>query len=242
MSETILPDATSPDAQKKVRAWDLPTRLFHWTLVFCVFSAWLSFELAPRIGDPTLIWHRWNGYAILVLLVFRLIWGFVGGSTARFSAFVRWPWTAFAYLRDSFAGKARPFLGHNPAGAWMVLALLGVVGAQAILGLYTLEHNEIAAGPLQRTIMDDEALTKTIQWLHARGFYVLLALVCVHVTVNALSMKGLIPAMVTGRKKAERFEDQPELTGGSPLLALACLAAAVVIVFGTITLMGGRIL
>ena len=76
-----------------VRAWDLPTRIFHWALVVCIISAWASFHYAPLIGDPLLKWHRWNGYTVLVLLVFRLLWGFFGGSTSRLSAFLTWPWT-----------------------------------------------------------------------------------------------------------------------------------------------------
>jgi cytochrome b len=126
-----------------VKAWDWPTRAFHWTLVFCIVSAWASFKLADRIGDPTLIWHRWNGYFILILLVFRLIWGFVGSSTSRFTAFVTWPWNALTYGLDMMRGKKRPFLGHNPLGTWMILALLAAVGIQGSLGLFSLEHNEL---------------------------------------------------------------------------------------------------
>ncbi|MGL5447885.1 MAG: cytochrome b/b6 domain-containing protein, partial [Rhabdaerophilum sp.] len=66
----------------QIQTWDWPTRAFHWLLVLCLFSAWASHKFAPAFGDLTLKWHRWNGYAILVLLVFRFIWGFVGSSTA----------------------------------------------------------------------------------------------------------------------------------------------------------------
>jgi cytochrome b len=228
------------------RAWDIPTRLFHWTLVTLILCAWLSFELAPRLGDITLVWHRWNGYAILVLICFRLLWGVVGGSTARFSAFVRWPWAALGYLRDTFSGRPRHFLGHNPAGGWMVVLLLAAVAGQGLLGLYTLEHNDLAAGPLVRTISADESLVKLLSRWHTLGFNVILALVAVHVTVNAgyqmLAMNGIINAMVTGKKPTEAFEDQHEVQGGSVGLGLICLAASVLVVFGGITLAGGRIL
>lgn len=230
---------------RTVRAWDLPTRLFHWALVFCIVSAWVSFNYAGKIGDPTLRWHRWNGYAILTLLVFRIIWGFVGGSTSRFSAFMNWPWTAIGYLKDTFTGRHRHYLGHNPAGSWMIFALIIVALIQATLGLFTLEHNEITAGPLQRLILDDEKLTKLIQTLHARGFYVILGLVALHVTANVLyrvlTKDKLIEAMVTGKKPAAAYEDQQEARGGSVMLALACLALAAVIVFGSIIGLGGRI-
>ncbi len=229
-----------------MRAWDLPTRLFHWALVFCIVSAWVSFEFAGQIGDPTLRWHRWNGYAILVLLVFRIIWGFAGGSTSRFSAFFNWPWTALGYLRDTFAGRHRRYLGHNPAGSWMIIALIVVVLAQAMLGLFTLEHNELTAGPLQRLILDDENLTKLIQTLHGRGFYLILGLVAVHVTANVLyrvmTRDRLIEAMVTGSKPSATYADQQEARGGSVSAALFCLAVAAAIVFGGIVALGGRIL
>ncbi len=231
---------------QSVRAWDLPTRLFHWALVFCIISAWVSFEYAGKLGDPTLRWHRWNGYAILILLVFRILWGFVGGSTSRFAAFIRWPWVALGYLKDTLAGRHRAYLGHNPAGSWMIVALIVVVMGQGVLGLFTLEHNEVTAGPLQRLILDDEVTTKLVQSLHGRGFYVIMGLAALHVLANVLyqhlAKDKLITAMVTGRKPMAAYEDQPEASGGHPVLALGCLMAAVVIVFGGITLMGGRIL
>jgi cytochrome b len=234
------------DASRTVRAWDLPTRLFHWALVLGIASAWVSFEFAGKLGDPTLRWHRWNGYFVLVILVFRLFWGLFGSSTARFSSFINWPWTALGYLRDTLAGRRRRFLGHNPAGTWMIIVLFLAVLTQAALGLFTLEHNELTAGPLQRLILDDEAATKLIQTLHGRGFYVILGLVGLHVAANVayqtMAKDRLIAAMVTGRKPAADYEDHGEATGGSPLAALACLAAAIVVVFGGIVLAGGRIL
>ncbi len=239
-------EASSFSEPETVRAWDVPTRVFHWSLVFCIVSAWVSFEYAGKLGDPTLRWHRWNGMAILVLLVFRILWGFVGGTTSRFSAFIRWPWTALGYLKDTFSGRSRHFLGHNPAGSWMIVALICVVMVQGVLGLFTLEHNDLTAGPLQRLILDDEGLTKQIQKLHSYGFNVIIGLVVLHVTANALyhafGSDRIITAMVTGHKPVAPFEDHPEAHGGSIRLALACLAAAVIIVFGGIVLAGGRLL
>ncbi|MGL4635540.1 MAG: cytochrome b/b6 domain-containing protein [Beijerinckiaceae bacterium] len=229
-----------------VKAWDWPTRAFHWTLVFCVISAWASFKLADRIGDPTLVWHRWNGYAILVLVVFRIIWGFAGSSTSRFTAFVTWPWTALRYGLDLFSDKKRHFLGHNPMGSWMILMLLSALLIQGGLGLFSLEHNELVAGPLKRLIAHEtsEKVTK----LHVQGINVIFALVAMHITANVLygwlKKDKLIKAMVTGEKPAEAYEDAPEMTPVSnvTLRAAVCLGAAIVIVFGGITLLGGRIL
>lgn len=232
-------------SRASVRAWDLPTRLFHWTLVILIASAWVSFTYAAQLGDSQLKWHRWNGMAILTLLTWRLLWGFVGGSTSRFSAFLTWPWNALRYLLGALKGEKRPYLGHNPAGTWMIILLFLAVAIQAKLGLYTLEHNEIAAGPLQRTIIENEALTKTIQTWHRRGFYLLLGLIGVHVLVNLIYqfvMKDrLIEAMVTGRKPALPYADQQEAKGGSLALAGGLLVLSGFIVYGAIIALGGRI-
>ncbi len=229
-----------------MRAWDLPTRLFHWSLVTLIGCSWLSYHYANAIGDPTLRWHRWNGMAILVLVVFRVLWGFVGSSTSRFSAFIRWPWVALGYGLDLLAGKTRHYLGHNPLGSWMIVVLLLTVGAQAIGGLYTLEHNEITAGPLQRTI-SDEATAFISKW-HRRGFNLLLALVALHVLANSLyqiiKRDPLITAMVVGTKPPADYEDTAEavIVPHAGLRAFACLVAAAVLVFGSIVLLGGRLI
>ncbi len=231
---------------RTVKVWDWPTRAFHWTLVFCIISAWASFKLADRIGDPTLVWHRWNGYFILILVVFRLIWGFVGSSTSRFAAFVTWPWKAASYGLDMLKGRKRPFLGHNPLGTWMILALLAAVAVQGGMGLFSLEHNELVAGPLKRLIAHEtsERITK----LHVQGINVILALALIHISANILyglvKKEPLVRAMVTGRKPTESYEDQQEavIVDGVTLRALICLLMAVGIVFGSIVALGGRIL
>lgn len=232
-------------AETTVRAWDLPTRIFHWALVICILSAWFSFEYAAAIGDPQLKWHRWNGKLILVLLTWRLLWGFVGGTTSRFVNFVRWPWDGLGYLLARLRGEKPKYLGHNPAGAWMVLILLVAVAIQAKLGLFTLEHNEITAGPLQRTIMENEALTKTIQIWHGRGFNILIGLIAIHIAVNAIYQfilrEKLIPAMVTGRKPGALYLDHHEAQGGSLALAAGLFVVAAGIVYGAIIALGGRI-
>jgi cytochrome b len=213
--------------------------------VFCIVSAWASFKFADKIGDPTLIWHRWNGYAILVLVVFRLLWGFAGSSTSRFSAFVTWPWKALRYGLDLLAGKKRQFLGHNPLGSWMILVLLLAVAVQGTLGLFSLEHNELVAGPLKRLVSHEtsEAITK----LHVKGINVIMALVGLHITANVLygwlKKDPLIKAMVTGKKPSDDYEDAREMVPAASvaLRAAICMAAAVGIVFGAIIMLGGRI-
>lgn len=235
----------SAGASSTVRAWDLPTRLFHWSLVACIAAAWTTSEFAEALGDATLKLHRSLGLAVLVLLVWRLLWGLVGSSTSRFSAFVRSPAAALAYGRDLAAGRSRHYLGHNPLGAFMVLALLAVVAAQAGLGLFTAEHNDLADGPLVKFVA--EGWLKTIRhWHHGLFQTVLLPLVGLHIAANVLYglVKGdpLILAMLTGRKPAARYADAAEARLAPTFRALACLVLAAVLVLAPLKLVAGRLL
>jgi cytochrome b len=234
------------DEQRPVRAWDWPTRAFHWLLVVSILCAWISAEFAVKLGDRTLIWHRWNGYAILVLVVFRLIWGVAGSSTSQLAAMGRSVSGTFAYIQAMLAGRSQSYLGHNPLGIWMIMALLLAVMVQGVLGLYTMEHNQITEGPLVRTIGDD--LAETLSRLHLKGFNIILALVAVHVLANSVyalwKKDPLVRAMVTGSKPVRPYVDAPEAVI-APQLALRvglALLAAIIIVFGGITLADGRVL
>jgi len=233
---------------EKVRAWDLPTRLFHWLLVLLIFFAWASWRYSEALGDPLLRLHRWNGHAILVLIVFRLLWGFVGSSTARFAAWLWWPWTAVRYAFEILRGRTPLYLSHNPLGSYMILALLGVVTAQAVLGLFTVEHNDLTAGPLYRLI--GEETQKWVTGWHVWFFYwVILALVPIHIAANVwyglAKKEPLITAMITGNKPAADYLDAPEakIVARPMLRALVCLVVAAALVFGTIYgVLGGRVL
>src|SRR5690554_467637 len=123
-----------------IRVWDPLIRLFHWTLVLAFFTAYLT------EGEPEWL-HVTAGYLIAVLLVARLAWGFVGSQHARFTDFVRSPATVLHYLRDEFTGRARRYLGHNPAGGAMILALLFTLTMTALSGMTLLAAKE-GEGPL----------------------------------------------------------------------------------------------
>ena len=229
-----------------VRAWDLPTRVFHWTLVSLIISAWASFRFAEVFGDATMKWHRYNGYAILVLVVWRILWGFVGSSTSRWANFVRWPWVAAGYLLDMLRGRDRHYLGHNPLGTYMVLALLAALVVQGSLGLMTVEHNDVSWGPLYKLV--SEANQKRISYFHVRLLdYLILPLVAAHVTANVLhgvvKKDPLIPAMITGSKPAGHYEDghEADIVARPIGRALLCLAIAAAIVSGTIAALGGKL-
>ena len=201
------------DIPSKVRAWDLPTRLFHWLLALLVLLAWASWRYSEALGDPSLKLHRWNGHAILVLVVWRVLWGLFGSSTSRFSAWLWWPWTAAAYGWEILRGRTPLYLTHNPLGSYMILALLGAVTAQGVLGLFTVEHNDLTAGPLYRLI--SEETQKSHHRLACLVFLLgILALVPIHILANlwyGLAKKEpLITAMITGRKPAADYLDAPE--------------------------------
>jgi cytochrome b len=235
------------EQQEKVRVWDAPTRIFHWLLAALVLLAWASWRYSEALGDATLALHRWNGHAILVLIVFRLLWGFAGSSTSRFSAWLWWPWTAIGYALRLLRGETPLYLSHNPLGSYMILALLGAVGLQAVLGLFTVEHNDVTAGPLYR-MLSEERREVVSHWHRWWFYWVILALVPIHVIANlwyGLAKKEpLITAMVTGKKPAADYEDAPEaVLIARPLLrALVCLLLAAALVFGVIFALGGKML
>lgn len=229
-----------------VRAWDLPTRLFKWSLVALVFGAWLSHE----VGDVTQRWHKANGYAILVLLVFRLLWGLFGSSTSRFGHFAYGPRAVARHAADIARGRHESWLGHTPLGSWMIFALLLLLAAQGVSGLFSVDSNGVFGGPFAHTDFMSEASTlqKRMSFLHHNAFNILLALVALHVLVNLLHhfviKDGLITAMITGRKPPAAFRDEAELQPAKALWlrAFVCLAVAAVVVLGGVKLAGGDLL
>lgn len=227
-------NVVSHGVQAQVRVWDAPTRLFHWSLVILIVLA----PLTNKYAD--FFWHKLNGYAILTLIVFRLLWGLVGSSTARFSHFVH-PLDVPGYLKDLLTGKSQFYLGHNPAGALMVLLLLGVVAAQAVLGLFSVDDiPSIFEGPFASRISEDAALLFTSY--HRQGFNILLVIIGVHVLMNIgySLFKGdnLIRAMMTGKKPKRAYRDSSAATFQSSALAVICLSLAIAIVFGGVYFFG----
>ncbi len=178
----------------RVGIWDLPTRIFHWALVLLVAAAWWTAE------EEWIDWHYRAGMAILALLVFRLVWGLIGGSTARFASFVRGPGTILAYLR----GKAPPAIGHNPLGALSVIGLLGLLVALVGLGLVSADEDGLTPAPLSHLVSYDFA--ETAKDLHEDGFDFLLVLIGLHVAAilyyTLIKRQNLIGPMVIGKGEA----------------------------------------
>ena len=228
----------TPTTTAKVLAWDLPTRLFKWALVATIVVAWASDKIGG--GNPDL--HKLNGRIVLILVVFRVLWGGVGGSTARFTRFVPSPGTSIGYGLALLKGREGHYLGHNPLGAWMVLALLALPAAMALTGLYNADVDRmIIEGPLAKTVSD--ATVTLAHKLHHKLFDVLIIAVVLHVAAvvfhAVVKKERLVPAMVTGKKPAGSYVDAAAATPGAIGTALACLAAATAIVWLGIRAAGG---
>jgi cytochrome b len=188
---TVDPEEAAADAALAVAVWDWPVRFVHWSLVLLIPFSWWSAE-NEEIG-----WHLWSGFTVLFLILFRLLWGFWGSSTARFRSFVRGPRQLVSYLRAP--GDWRD-VGHTPLGALSVVALLGLILLQVALGLLVSDENGVVSGPLNRLVSFDNA--ELARDLHGALFNVLLGLIGLHVVailVYRLRGKRLVRAMVTGK-------------------------------------------
>ncbi|MBF0295896.1 MAG: cytochrome b/b6 domain-containing protein [Magnetococcales bacterium] len=218
---------TSARSDAAVKVWDLPTRLFHWCLVLGVISAFV----ARKFGDSMLVWHMTNGYFMLVLIVFRLLWGFFGSTTARFGAFLTGPGAVIAYLRGIFRGEHRSFVGHNPAGGWSVVALLTILAMQGVTGLFA-SDDILAKGPL--AFLVSERTVAFVSTLHRWSAFALIALVMVHVGAVLFHLKqgdNLIVPMITGCKPKSCLPPGTravQMRGNLLALALFALAGVVV--------------
>jgi cytochrome b len=201
-----------------VRLWDAPTRIVHWALVVLVAFAWWAAE------NDRLTWHRWSGYLVVGLVVFRLLWGVAGSATARFATFVKSPRVTLAYLQTLARREHPETLGHNPMGAWSVVAILGALATQTVTGLFAVDVDAMEAGPLSDRIDFDTG--RLFARLHHWSFTTLQLLVLLHVAAFYLVYKraDLIGPMLTGRKVSGR---DPGLWFAPPWRAVAVgLAAA----------------
>ena len=201
----------------KAPVWDLPVRLFHWLLAALICFSWWSVKFHHTD------WHIWSGIAILTLLVFRLLWGIFGGSTARFSSFVRGPRAVREYLRGDGSWRVA---GHTPLGALSVVAMLVAVAIQVGLGLISTDPDGLYEGPLAQLV--SLTATDTARDIHEYWFYVLLALIVMHlgaiVYYRLVRGQKLTKGMLTGRLALD-----PGVAPMRPArwwVALLCLAAA----------------
>jgi cytochrome b len=215
----------TPSPKRDTEIWDLPTRIFHWTLVLLV--AINLFLIGPRGGFQT-IFHFVAGYAIAGLLLFRLVWGFVGSPRSRFADFLRrWP-VVKAYLDRLIRFDPPHSVGHNPLGGWMIAVLLTTLTGMIVTGLFAAGRR--AAGPLAASI--PLPMTVILRDLHSLLSNFLIALIVAHILGVIvewfLTGDNLVKAMITGRKKlpAETAAREGKIAPAwrAALLALVSLA------------------
>jgi cytochrome b len=203
---------------KRIRVWDLPTRLFHWSLVLAVSVA----VATGLVGGDWMPVHGYAGLAIVGLVSFRLVWGVAGSAHARFLNFAPTPGRLRAYFTGRWQGQ-----GHNPLGALSVFALLALLAVQAVTGL--LGNDEISfTGPLARLVEESTSLRLT--GLHQQLAYVLLGFLALHVAAVlvylAVRKTNLVKPMVTGWKEVPGTAEGHGASASWPALA-AALAVAV---------------
>jgi len=224
--------------KKLIRVWDLPIRLFHWLLVACIVGS----LICVNIGGNAIQWHAYFGYSILTLLIFRIIWGFIGSTHARFASFLPNREAITNYLQ----GKSPRFLGHNPIGALSVFALLLVLSVQAVTGLFV--DDEIAfQGPLSKYL--SESSVSFLSEIHESNQVVIYTLIAIHIAAiwyyKKLKGEDLIRPMISGDKEIDPSEEakyspsdlgRPSKDGGLQRgLALLLLSLIAVVVGYLIT-------
>lgn len=213
---------------QSVQVWDAPTRLFHWLLVLLIAFSWYTGT------EGIMEWHMRSGYAILTLVIFRLLWGLFGSQTARFAQFVKGPKAVIAYARALLAGRPPHPLGHNPLGTLMIIALLLLVGVQASTGLFA-NDDIFTDGPLTHLVSKETSDELTV--IHKTVFDLLLAFAAVHIAANLiyrfLLKQDLITPMITGRTTSAAGQAAPRLR--SPFLALVLLCVAAGAVYWVVT-------
>jgi len=212
-----------------MRVWDAPIRLFHWLIVLLIAFSYVS----ARKG--WLEYHLISGYALLTLLLFRVVWGFVGSDTARFARFLRSPFAAFRHLLHFPRREPDNEVGHNEAGGWMVLVMLLVLSVQVGTGLFSNSDVYYVEGPLAKYV--GGGMSDKLSGIHSLNFNILLGLIGLHILAviayAIVKRHDLVRPMFTGKKKLPAATRAPRMA--SPILALAILVVAALAVWALAT-------
>jgi len=207
---------------KTLKVWDLPVRILHWSLVILFIAAYVT----NWLGAEYFTYHLWTGYAVIVLVSFRILWGLVGTYHARFINFVRNPIATTKYAFSFIKKSDKHYAGHNPLGALMVIALLLGSLVQAVTGLFT--NDEIFnVGPLYAYVTDELSLKLTS--LHRQIFYWILGAIALHILAVVFHVwfkrDNIVKAMFTGKKNAEGLEGEPTIKSSRIWLAVIIVVA-----------------
>lgn len=204
-----------------IRIWDLPIRLFHWLLAACVLGSFVT----VKMGGFWMDYHFLFGYAIVALLIFRLIWGIAGPRHARFAHFLRGPRSVYGYLR----GKAVPSAGHSPLGALSVVAMLAAITVQVVTGLFA-NDGIMSEGPLVSQVSN--ATSDRLTGIHHLNETVLLALIGLHIAAivwyAVVRKQRLIGPMITGDKTIKDVPLDTVPTRDDAVVRLLAVVAAAV--------------
>jgi cytochrome b len=214
--------------EEKRLVWDLPLRLFHWLLVLSLIGSYVTAQLAFE-GQPApwAYYHFYLGYWTIGLLIFRLIWGFIGPRHARFTSFLATPVAMWRYLR----GKAPYSVGHNPAGGFMVIVMLALVAVQATTGLFAWD-TILWAGPYRPSVSSD--MVDRLTSLHKLNFNLILAAIVLHLGAIAfyalVKKQNLVLPMLTGHKPSHQVPQHEAVESSQPIKAvIVCLLAAALV-------------
>ena len=211
---------------RRVKVWDLPVRLFHWSLVVLVVFSFTT----GNLGGDWMEWHLRSGYSILALVLFRIVWGLTGSQTARFSEFVHGPKRVLGYARSLLRGSAPFHAGHNPMGGLMIVLLLSLLAVQTTTGLFA--DDEVATrGPLTDKVSD--AMVRLFTRVHRINVKVLVACVALHICAALYYLMAkkdnLIKPLITGTKAIPDDHPAPALSGHAPAVIILVVAAAFVV-------------
>ncbi len=207
--------------------WDLPTRLFHWVLVLLLLTSWLSAEFGWMRT------HVLSGLTVLSLLLFRIVWGFIGSDSARFARFLKNPLAAIQHLLQLHRQREPDTeTGHNAAGGWMVLFMLAVLLVQVATGLGA-NDDVLTEGPLARTV--GKANSDWLTHIHHLNFVLIEIVVALHVlaivTYRVLKGQNLLRPMITGKKRLPGVTRAPRMMHPVVGLVVFGLAVVAVVVF-----------
>lgn len=221
-------EVEAPYGLSSVPVWDWPVRVFHWSIVALVAGLLVT----GFAGGDLLAWHMRFGQAVLALVVFRIIWGFIGSRNARFGTFLYGPADVVRYARSFLRGPRDAHASHNPLGGWMVVFLLLALLLQAGTGLFT-NDDVLWDGPLVKRV--SKAVSDEISSLHRRFWWILLAATAVHIGAVLVHLllhrENLVKPMLTGVKRLPQGVADPEDATTSTLKALVLLALCAVAVF-----------
>jgi len=222
----MIEDAASEAAPKpqKIAIWDLPTRLFHWTLAALIAFSWWT---AEEHHDDL---HLYSGFAILSLLLFRILWGLVGSSTARFVNFVRGPKAILDYATTLHRRDTPHAHGHNALGAISIVVMLGLVLTVVVLGLFAVDVDGLYSGPLSSYVTFKQG--RHIAHLHYDWFNILLWMIGLHLAAVLFyflyKRQNLIGPMISGKRRGEASEPQLKIVPFWRFVIGAVIVSAIV--------------